>query len=116
MATKKTPIFSQPPLFCCCWNRDKNTRSATLTLSSVGPPYLPVGETIVGGLGGHVRKVDPLPEHVASGGRLRRSNLQTLNIDIQSSDTGHHIKQFKNSDKQFPDFNFIYFLRWFYKL
>jgi hypothetical protein len=41
---------------------------------------LPVGETIVGGLGGHVREVDPLPEHVASGGRLRRGNLQTLNI------------------------------------
>jgi hypothetical protein len=61
--------------------QDKNLGSATLPVCTVGPPYLPVGETIVGGLGGHVREVDPLPEHVASGGRLRRGNLQTLNID-----------------------------------
>jgi hypothetical protein len=57
---------------------------------------LPVGEAIVGGLGGHVRKVDPLPEHVASGGRLRRGNLQTLNIDKVQIHR-HHISQYNNN-------------------
>jgi hypothetical protein len=73
---------------------------------------LPVGETIVGGLGGHVREVDPLPEHVASGGRLRRGNLQTLYIrhsKFKYSDIIYHKSKLSILTKKFGfQFNFHY--------
>ena len=51
---------------------------------------LPVGEAVVGRLGGHVGKVDSLPEHVAGGGRFGRRNLQTLNHMIKVDSLPEH--------------------------